>query len=629
MKKYIDITITFLKAGFKTVSVELAVVAFFTDWTIISLINMYSAYHINNLKFTSLFYLQKINVMAVIIEFVVVYILVFLIFALSRSIRLRKLMLFISVFLYVLYSSAIAKSIYYCIGFMIIMTMVVIYCFSEKDGISSPISERLAAKLSTKLSTKVSTKLLTKLSPKLSHKITIIVIVLCGLLFVIYTGGMTTLRYLEYATPSMDFGIFSQMYHYMIKNFQQLTTCERDHLMTHFGVHISPVYYLFLPFYALYQSPVTLEICQAVVLALGLIPLYLLARRFKLSNLEVIGVSICYSFYPALSMGCFYDLHENAFLPLFLLLLFYFIECDKLPGIIISTILVFSVKEDAPIYVAFIALYIIFDKKKYLKGLIMLIASVLYFMFATYLVNHFGDGVSICLFSNMIYDGSNSVMCIIKTVFLNPGYALQQAFSQNNFLFMFEVLAPLCFLPLVIKKWSKLILIGPFILINLFSDCSYLHNIEFQYVFGNIGIFFYLIVINIDNLKRNNRIKIVPLMVIFSVMMFVTLMQGKIYYWEDYQSSYWRDHWEKMNEALDKIPEDASVTATTFLVPRLSHHDELYELSDTDKEKVTDYIALDLRIATTDYDINQYLNSDKYETVAYIPCTIGVFKKVN
>lgn len=614
MKKIVNITMAFLKSGFKTVSLELAIVAFFTDWTIVSLINMYSAYHINKLEFTSLNYLSKMNVMAVVFEFIIVYILVFAIFILSRSIRLRKLMLFISVFLYVLYSLTIAKSIYYCIGFMVIMTIVVIYCFSEINGISSPVSEKLTIKLSTKMPL------------KLSRKITIIIVVLCGLLFAVYTGGMTTLRYLEYATPNMDFGIFSQMYHYMMKNFQQLTTCERDCLMTHFGVHISPVYYLLLPFYALYQSPVTLEICQAVVLALGLIPLYLLARRFKLTNLEIIGVSICYSFYPALSMGCFYDLHENCFLPLFLLLLFYFIECDRLPGII-STLLVFSVKEDAPIYVAFIALYIILDKKKYLKGSIMLIASVLYFMFATYLVNNLGDGVRIYLYSNMIYDHSNSVMCIIKTVFLDPGYAMQQIFSQNNFLFIFEVMAPLCFLPLAVKKWSQLILIGPFILINLISDSSYLHNIGFQYVFGNIGILFYLILINIINLKHSYRIKVVPLMAIFSVMMFVTLMQGKLYYWEEYQSSYFRNRWEKMNEALEQIPEDASVTATTFLVPRLSHHDELYDMTYTDK--VTDYIALDLRIATTDYDINQYLGSDEYETVAYTPCIIGVFKRVN
>jgi uncharacterized membrane protein len=248
-------------------------------------------------------------------------------------------------------------------------------------------------------------------------------------------------------------------------------------------------------------------------------------------------------------------------------------------------------------------------------------------MFATYLVNHLGDGVRIYLFSNLIYDDSNSVLCIIKTVFMDPGYVLQQVFAQDNLLFIFEVMAPLCFLPFFVKRWSQLILIGPLIVINLMSDSSYLHSIEFQYVFGNIGLLFYLSIVNISNLKQTHRIKMVPLMAVFSVLMFVTLMQGKLYYWEDYQNSYFRNRWQTMNEALNQIPEDASVAATTFLVPRLSNHDELYDLTDTDK--TTEYVALDLRIATTDFDINEYLSSGQYKTVAYTPCVIGIFKRVN
>jgi len=627
MKRLANDVIIFIKTRLKTITLELAVVAFFSDWAIISLINMYSTYHESRLKFITLNYLKKMNETDIFIKLIVVYILILLIFIISRSVRLRKCVLFISVFSYGLYSSTFTDSIYYCIGFMVIMTMVVIYCYTEKDVLGKSESEKLSDKMIPEKIPEIITNIPARMTLKSSQKITILIVALLGIWFVIYTGGMTTLRYLEYATPSMDFGIFSQMFHYMVKNFQQLTTCERDVLMSHFGVHISPVYYLLLPFYAIYQSPITLQICQAVVIALGLIPLYLLGRRFRLSNLEIVGSSICYAFYPALSMGCFYDLHENAFLPLFLLLLLYFIECDKLPGIIITTILVFSVKEDAPVYVAFIALYVIIDKKKYLKGAVLLIASILYFMFATFLVNKLGEGESVYLFSNVIYDDSNSLICIIKTVFFNPGYALQQLFLQDNLLFIFKVLAPLCFLPLIVKKWSQLILIGPFLLINLLSDYAYFHDISYQYLFGNIGILFYLMVSNIDNLKHSFRVKVVPLMAIFSVMMFVTLMHGKMYYWEDYQSSYDRNRWETMNEALDKIPKDASVTATTFLVPKLSDRDEIYDMTYTDE--VTDYVALDLRIATTDYDINQYLKSDEYETVAYTQAIIGVFKRIN
>ena len=62
-------------------------------------------------------------------------------------------------------------------------------------------------------------------------------------LWFLFTASMTILRYrLNYAS-AYDFGIFSQMYYYMDKGLTPLTTCERDGLLSHFAVHLSPVFY--------------------------------------------------------------------------------------------------------------------------------------------------------------------------------------------------------------------------------------------------------------------------------------------------------------------------------------------------------------------------------------------------
>ena len=58
-------------------------------------------------------------------------------------------------------------------------------------------------------------------------------IILAGaaLLWFLFTASMTVLRYrLNYAS-AYDFGIFSQMYYYMDKLWEPLTTCERDGLL--------------------------------------------------------------------------------------------------------------------------------------------------------------------------------------------------------------------------------------------------------------------------------------------------------------------------------------------------------------------------------------------------------------
>ena len=60
-----------------------------------------------------------------------------------------------------------------------------------------------------------------------------------------------------------------------------------------------------------------------------------------------------------------------------------------------------------------------------------------------------------------------------------------------------------------------------------------------------------------------------------------------------------RDRFAVMTETLDAIPRDASVAATTFLVPHLSDHTELYETYyhiEIGRIKTEcDYYAFDLR----------------------------------
>ena len=77
---------------------------------------------------------------------------------------------------------------------------------------------------------------------------------------------------------------------------------------------------------------------------------------------------------------------------------------------------------------------------------------------------------------------------------------------------------------------------------------------------------------------------------------------------------------------MSYIPDDASVTATTFLCARLSERKELYELYYTDKS--TEYIALDLRGHNKDYDENKYLQDSRYETIYYSKGKIAVFRDV-
>src|SRR5699024_7070503 len=93
--------------------------------------------------------------------------------------------------------------------------------------------------------------------------------------FVAFVGGFGVFRYLTYSAPNYDFGLFSQMFYYMKETFMPLTTSERGTLLSHFAIHVSPIFYLLLPGYLIFPNPMYLQIMQAVILASGVIPLYL------------------------------------------------------------------------------------------------------------------------------------------------------------------------------------------------------------------------------------------------------------------------------------------------------------------------------------------------------------------
>ena len=147
------------------------------------------------------------------------------------------------------------------------------------------------------------------------RKAALIGIAVCGVLLAAVTGTVTCLRYANYQSPNYDFGLFCQMFHYLKETLLPLTTSERNQLLSHFAVHLSPIWYVLLPAYCLFPSPYTLQIAQAVVLALGLIPLYLICRKRGLSPKATLAFSGLYALYPALSTGAFSTFMKTASFP--------------------------------------------------------------------------------------------------------------------------------------------------------------------------------------------------------------------------------------------------------------------------------------------------------------------------
>ena len=438
------------------------------------------------------------------------------------------------------------------------------------------------------------------------------------LLFIVIVGGNSCLLYLNHWSACYDFGIFSQMFHYMRETGIPYTTCERDILMSHFSVHMSPIYYLILPIYFLFPSPVTLDIVQSIIVASGVVPLILIMKKHSLSKGAMILFSAIYVLVPGFAGGCFFHLHENCFLAPLILWLVYFSEKGKWYGQAVFAALILAVKEDAAVYVAIIALYFLFTSKNYKCNLYILIASVLYFIGVTRYLSTSGDGVMMYRYKNYLFDG-DSPMSIISSVVTNPAYVVGQIATADKIKFILLSLMPLGFLPFMTKDYRRFILMLPWILINLMPNYCYQYDMRYQYCFGTCVLLIYMAIINYSD---KNHTKMLLYGVCCALIMCTCVNLDHLGYIGFYNRS--AEKRGQINYAVSLVPKDASVAATAFLVGDFTDHDYVYEVERTENE--AEYYVLDLRQSSDKYNVSDYIN-DRYEEMYYEPDVVAVFRR--
>lgn len=426
-------------------------------------------------------------------------------------------------------------------------------------------------------------------------------------LFFAYVGLWLTCRVLSLSCPTYDMGIFTQMFHSMRTTGLPNTTLERDELLSHFAVHVSPIYYLMLPVFAVFPSAVTLELLQAAVLASAVIPLWRIARRNGFSG--VVSALLCGLLlaYPAYAAGTSYDLHENVFLTPLLLWLFDCLERRRICGTVIFALLTLLVKEDAAVYVAIVGLYVLLegllrrDRWRLAVGGALLAGALVYFFAVTSFLSTEGDGVMTYRYGNLMPEDSDSLLSVVKTVLLLPMKAIFECVEKEKLEFLAQTLVPLLGLPLLTRRFERYVLLIPYVLINLLSDYQYQHSVFFQYAYGSTAFLFYLTVVNLRDLteragERAAQTRLMPVLaalvisLAFSGVVTLPTVRTTVRY---YRGT--RAHTEMVREHLDRIPRDATVTATCFYTVPLADCATVYDLQYCSTEHLlsSDYVVLD------------------------------------
>ena len=311
--------------------------------------------------------------------------------------------------------------------------------------------------------------------------------------------------YLAYTTtPSASTAVYVQMMESLRTGFSFDTTLEFGESVSHLAAHISPIFLVYLPFYALIPSPAVLTVLQVAAVYSAVIPLWLIARRKGLSPLLSALLCALLCLFPAVWGGTVGSFHEYALLLPLLLWLIWALEARRRVLVWVLAAAVLCVRETCALHLFALGAYWLISHRKASEvdgqpltrerttGLILMGVSAVYLVAALAVLTYAGRGTLITRFENVTGIYGTDYGTLIRELVFNPAIALYEMLTRAKLHFVLCLLLPLGLLPLFCQKKAGLVFLLPLIAIHLLSDFPYHYNLDYPYAFGISAFALYL-----------------------------------------------------------------------------------------------------------------------------------------
>ncbi|WP_373808561.1 DUF2079 domain-containing protein [Streptococcus ferus] len=441
-------------------------------------------------------------------------------------------------------------------------------------------------------------------------KLAYAIVGLLGLTYVIYLCIISVYKVKTLSVSTFDIGIFTQMFASMRDNLTPMTTLERDRLLSHFAVHISPIYYLMLPFYYFLPYLETLEVLQILVVFSGVIPLALIIKKLQLPKYIRPFLLLWFFVTPAFTTAGSYHLHENCFLVPLLLWLIYANMSQWKWRLLLFVALTLMVKEDAFIYVVSVGLYFLIQnyrtspkRTSLFTFLSQIIFPILYFSACVYLLSKYGEGAMVSRFDNFLLSGQKGLFKVIQNILLNPTFTFVSLFTQNKLKYLFLLLLSQAFLPLMQRKWHHYLLFIPLVVINLLSDYPYQADFGFQYSYGTNTLILFTSLLALEGfyqaettaeIAQKMKTGIICTATAFSIVMSSAILYSFTNNWYADTLTYFnqKETYTSIHKTLGAIDTNQRILAYSAYTVDLRETKELYDLFYHNQQNVDKTIDL-------------------------------------
>jgi uncharacterized membrane protein/pimeloyl-ACP methyl ester carboxylesterase len=416
------------------------------------------------------------------------------------------------------------------------------------------------------------------------------------IIYISYFVVASFLRYNNFFTGRFDLGNMDQtVWNTIHGRIFQLTDPNGTINISRLAFHADFILVLISPLYLIWSNPEMLLLLQTIVLSLGAVFVYLIARNITQSKGLALTFSAVYLLNPALQYTNLYDFHAVTLGTTLLLATFYFFLKKNYLLFLLFAILSGSTKEEIWAITALFGLAIIarmafenkfrlnFSKKQLLEmlfGLLVFLLSTLicYALIWILIPSTRGTGhFALAYYS----DFGGTATDISKNILLMPIRTISRLISPLNLHYLLTLLLPFGLTSLLSPL--TLIFAAPDLLINLLGTNSGFHEIYYQYTAAITPFLVTSSIYGVAFIKRrfpliNNRLIIIYFI---GTALISAYLYGPLPGAVHANVSMFRDqlsNGKNIDDFLVKIPTKYSIAASNNLGSHLSHRRNIYTI---------------------------------------------------
>jgi uncharacterized membrane protein len=365
------------------------------------------------------------------------------------------------------------------------------------------------------------------------------------------------------------------------------------------GAHVDPILAAFAPLWWLWPSPTMLLVVQAVVIALGALPVFWLARKHLGSARLGTLFAFVYLLYAPVQWLPLDEFHPVALACPMLAFAVWYLDEERLWAALPFLALAVLTKEELPLVVAGLGIWYALARGQRVAGAVLTIGGVaLGAFYLGVVIPHFREGAAPAFYDR--YDAvGGSPLGIVETAFTDPLVLIRAVTEGRDLTYLFQLSLPLVGLFLA----APLLLLPalPELAANLLSEVPTQTSIEFHYT---APIAPFLVTAAVLGAARAPRL--VPLVLATSLAGAVFL--GPLWAGE-LRPDRVSEHDRVAQRAVELIPADAAVSSTNGLGAHLSARRRIFSFPVIEE---AEWVAVDLRRAS-------YLDRRSAPSTAAVP----------